>query len=266
MLLEPVKPLILGGKGSSPYDVGEVRFLLDQRLGNPAPLTEMQHFGRVDLSRYTHLLLSDGDYGDLSLTEEKRIARWVKDGGILITVGESANWAEDLCFESSKNDCDEDEAEEAKEPPPASRPYGDFDDDRAKQVIGGAIVSTLADLSHPLVFGYQRANLPLFRRGTAELQPSDNAYSTPVRYAQDPLLAGFIGEERLDAMRGAPALIAERQGDGMVVRFANNPLFRGFWRGTERLYINALYFGQVVKPTDLPEFEPVPKPEAPRHQ
>ena len=67
-------------------------------------------------------------------------------------------------------------------------------------------------------------------------------------------------------MRGAPALIAEKQGDGLVVRFANTPLFRGFWRGTERLYFNALYFGQVVKATRLPEFAPVPVPEAPRHQ
>jgi hypothetical protein len=48
------------------------------------------------------------------------------------------------------------------------------------------------------------------------------------------------------------------------VRFANNPLFRGFWRGTERLFINALYFGQVVEETKLPKIEPPPPPEEPR--
>jgi hypothetical protein len=35
--------------------------------------------------------------------------------------------------------------------------------------------------------------------------------------------------------------------------FANNPLFRGIWHGTERIYVNAVYFGQVIESTDLTE-------------
>jgi len=54
-------------------------------------------------------------------------------------------------------------------------------------------------------------------------------------------------------MSGQPAVIAERQGNGLVVRFANNPIFRGFWRGTERLWINSLYFGPLVRTTELPQ-------------
>ncbi len=85
------------------------------------------------------------------------------------------------------------------------------------------------------------------------LAASENAYSTPVRYTDSPLMAGFIGEQRLAEMSGQPAIIAERKGAGLVVRFANNPLFRGFWRGTERLFNNALYMGQVIETTNLPE-------------
>ena len=59
-------------------------------------------------------------------------------------------------------------------------------------------------------------------------------------------------------------MIAEKQGQGLIVKFANTPLFRGFWRGTEKLYINALYFGQVIEPTQLPEFSPKPQLEATR--
>ena len=75
-------------------------------------------------------------------------------------------------------------------------------------------------------------------------------------------LAG-IPSHRLIAL-GNLGLIAERQGDGLVVRFANTPLFRGFWRGTERLFVNALYFGQVIRDTELPEIAMPPKPEVPR--
>ena len=148
---------------------------------------------------------------------------------------------------------------------PRPRAYSDFEKDEAEQVIGGAIVNALLDLSHPLAFGFTRPELPLFRRGTVELRPSDNAYSTPVRYADEPLLAGFIGPGRLDSMRGAPAVIAEKRGRGLVVRFANTPLFRGFWRGTERLFLNALYFGQAIEATDLPELAP-PSPETLRRE
>ena len=38
----------------------------------------------------------------------------------------------------------------------------------------------------------------------------------------------------------------------MLMRFANNPLFRGFWKGTERLFINALYMGQMVEKPNYP--------------
>ena len=66
-------------------------------------------------------------------------------------------------------------------------------------------------------------------------------------------MAGFIGAEQQDNIRGQPAVIAERKGHGLVIRFANNPLFRGFWRGTERLFNNALYMSQVIENTDVPD-------------
>lgn len=266
VLVEPVNPLIVGGEGASAYDVGEIRFALDTRLGIAATLVEMQHFGTVDLNEYTHLLLADGKYSDIGPEQRERISQWVLDGGILVAAGRAAQWAEELCFESAEDDCAPAKSKTADTQTPASRQYADYDDDNARQVIGGAISAAVLDLSHPLGFGYQRPQLPVFRRGTVVLAASENAYSTPLRYTAEPLMAGFIGSERLNAMRGAPAAIAEKTGDGLVVRFANNPLFRGFWRGTERLFFNALYFGQIVKTTHLPEFAPVPVPEAPRHQ
>ena len=145
---------------------------------------------------------------------------------------------------------------------PAKAPaaYDNFAEDKAQSVIGGAIVSSVLDRSHPLTFGFPRPELPLLRKGTTLLRPSANPYASPVRYTASPLMAGFIGPEQLTHMSGQPALIAERKGRGLVVRFANNPIFRGFWRGTERLYINALYFGRVIEPTELPVIVPPARP------
>lgn len=264
-LLRPIKPLIVGGKGVSSYGTGEQWHLLDHRLKLPAPITEMENFADVVLQNYTHLLLASGSYSTLNNGQRERVERWIQDGGILLASGEAAAWAEGLCFKSDQQDCAASESSVDSSLALAPRAYSDFPSDKAQQVIGGAIVATVIDLSHPLAFGYRRPELPLFRRGTTELLPSTNAYSTPVRYTNDPLLAGFIGEERLNAIKGQSAVIAEKKGKGLVVRFANTPLFRGFWRGTERLFINALYFGQAVEQTDIPEFAAPPIPETPRH-
>jgi hypothetical protein len=263
-IVRPIRPLIVGGKGTSPYDVGEQWFLLDKRLKMATPIVEGHNLGTVDLQEYTHLLLADGDYGVLRNGVTSNIIRWIRDGGILITTGRAAAWAESLCFETERTDCAPAESDEKTADPVASKAYSDFSNDKAQQVIGGAITSTMLDLSHPLTFGYQRPELPFFRRGTTELTPSGNPYSTPVRYTNNPLMAGFIGEDRLEAIKGQPALIAEKKGKGMVVRFANNPLFRGFWRGTEKLFINALYFAQVVEQTEMPAIAKKAKQETAR--
>jgi hypothetical protein len=264
-ILRPVKPLLVGGPGTSTYDVGEQWFVLDQRLRIATPITDAPFFDKVNLQDYTHLLLADGSYDRLKNGMADAIAQWVRDGGILVAVGGAASWAEELCLVAKPNVCKKDSEEKPATTPVVPRAYADFDDDKAKQIIGGAIVSSLLDLSHPIAYGYQRVELPLFRRGTTELKPSENAYSTPVRYGDSPLMAGYIGSDRLAAIEGRPAVIAERLGKGLVIRFANNPVFRGFWRGTERLFVNALFFGQVIKPTEMPESVPQPKPETPRH-
>ena len=264
-VIEPIRPLLVGGQGLSAYGVGEQWHLLDKHLGIATPIVEPRRLGDANLSAYTHLLLASGDLNTLDDIVRAKIVPWVRQGGTLVTIGRAATWAESLCFEEDPALCGPSEAggtsptPEASQGQPRPRAYADFEKDQAELVIGGAIVSALLDLSHPLAFGYTRPELPLFRRGTVELLPSDNPYSTPVRYADEPLLAGYIGPERLKTMPGGPAVVAEKQGQGLVVRFANRPLFRGFWRGTERLYINALYFGQAVEPTELPELTPPPQ-------
>jgi hypothetical protein len=250
--IKPVQPLLVVGDGVSAYDAGEAWHHFDLHLGKAPVMVEADRLGRIRLADYTHLVLVDGNYSDLGKSQKERISAWVREGGIVVSTGRASTWVESLCFSSRNEDCDEDD-DDTDSPTPEDRPYAGFADDASQKVIGGAIVASRLDLTHPLAYGYRRADLPLFRRGTTLIEASDNAYSTPARYASEPLLAGFIGAGRLDEIRGQPAIIAERQGAGLVVRFANNPLFRGFWRGTERLFDNALYFGQMVDATNIPD-------------
>ncbi len=251
-LIEAVKPLLVVGEGVSPYGAGHAWHHFEQRLGFAPMMVEIHRLSRIQLSNYTHLVMTDGNYSAIGTKLKKAISDWVLAGGILITAQKASTWAESICFSGKPEGC-KNEIESDDDEAITDRPYASYQNDRAQKIIGGAIVSTSIDLTHPITFGYQRPNLPVFRRGTTLLKASDNPYSTPVPYSETLLLAGFIGEQRKADMSGQPAVIAERKGASLVVRFANNPLFRGFWRGTERLFNNALYMGQVITTTELPE-------------
>ena len=246
-----MKPLLIVGRGTRSYDAGEAWFQLDQRLGVSPVMVDMSRLKSIDLHDYTHLLMVEGRYADIGKKLKKDITTWVSNGGILVTTQSAATWAESLCFET--DGCNGEKADtEATSEQAEPMAYAEYDDQRAQRTIGGAIVGANLDMTHPIAFGYNK-QMPLFRRGSTLLTPSENSFTTPVRYTGKPLLSGYIGGQLLAEMAGQPAVIAERHGKGLVVRFANNPIFRGFWRGTERLWVNSLYFGPLVRTTELPE-------------
>ncbi len=42
-------------------------------------------------------------------------------------------------------------------------------------------------------------------------------------------------------------MLADRLGRGSVVLLIDNVNFRGYWRGTNRLFLNALFFGNHIQ-------------------
>ncbi len=245
------KPLLIAGRGARSYDTGEAWFQLDQNLGVATVMVDISRLKSVDLNNYTHLLMVEGRYTNIGNAQKQRITSWINDGGVLVAAQGAAIWSESLCFNAKG--CDKKDSSDAPDKKPAkAMAYADFDDQKAQRTIGGAIVKAIVDPTHPIAYGYNK-EMPLFRRGSTLLKSSENPFTTPVRYAPEPLVSGYISGQRLTEISEQPAVIAERHGKGLVVRFANNPVFRGFWRGTERLWVNALYFGPVVRTTELPQ-------------
>ena len=62
------------------------------------------------------------------------------------------------------------------------------------------------------------------------------------KYSDDPLLSGYISEERLEQIPGSAAIVAQRSGAGRIVSFMDNPNFRAFWYGSSRIFMNAVFF------------------------
>ena len=89
--------------------------------------------------------------------------------------------------------------------------------------------------------------IPVFRNNRVFLEPSGNAYSTPVIYDDEPLLSGYVSEENLELLAGSASTVVARRGNGRAVLIAENPNFRAFWHGTNRLFINAVFFGSLIR-------------------
>ena len=47
-------------------------------------------------------------------------------------------------------------------------------------------------------------------------------------------------------VRNTPGAIISSRGEGRVVSFADNPKFRGFWYGSSKLCLNAIFFGPTI--------------------
>src|SRR5690606_32375993 len=96
-------------------------------------------------------------------------------------------------------------------------------------------------------FGYQRRTLPVWRDHSIFFEPSDNAFSTVVQLTDDPHLSGYISDANLERLRNSPSLIVDQLGSGSVILQLDNTNFRGYWYGTNRLLLNASFFGRHVR-------------------
>ena len=126
------------------------------------------------------------------------------------------------------------------------RPYHMASRDNGGSVLGGAIFETTVDLSHPLLYGYRRPNLSVFRRGTLFLEPSKNLYATPILYSNDPLQSGYINKKNLATIKNTASIVVSGSGRGRVIFMADNTNFRAFWYGTNKILANAIFFGHTI--------------------
>ncbi len=233
------KLAMLIDKGVSAYEAGEVWHLLDQRYDMQLTMISTEIVGRIKIDKYNVLILPGGSYSSLNSTAQDRIKNWVKNGGTIIA------WREALRLLSKLQIADVKFKKVAKDSTKVIS-YADRSKARGAQVIGGAIFNMEIDNTHPLAYGYYQNTLPVFKKGTIFLEPAKRNISNPFLYAENPLLSGYVSKENLKQISGSPAVSISSFGEGKVIAFTDNHNFRAFWYGTNRLFINSLFFGDQI--------------------
>jgi len=255
-VLDAPRPILLTGDAVSSYGAGYVWHWFDTILDQPLTRIDADALPS-DLGDYTHIIMPPGAWGSLGDTFAATLTGFVEQGGQLVALGGSAEWVESLdlgwSFEEADTEAETGADTDAEAGATESARYADFESDFARTLIGGSALAMTLDTTHPLGYGYDEDQVTVFRQGSHLLRTTGNRYATPGRYAGEPLVAGYLSEPVSEKLAGTAALAADRHGRGLVVRIADDYLFRGYWVGTERLFANALFFGQLVESTRMPD-------------
>ena len=231
------KVAMLVGNGINVSDPGEIWHLFDQRYDMHVTKLDMIYFNRIDISKYSVLIAPNSR--DLDKKSIEKLKKWVRDGGTLIGYRSAAKWLNtnkfiNIEFESANFETIKDVSFEAKSLK------------RGAQVIGGAIFEANIDRSHPINFGYKNDKIALFRNTTLFMKADKKSYNNPIQYSNNPLLSGYISKENAKVIKNTVPFKVQRMGMGRVIVFTDNTNFRAFWFGTNKLLMNAIFFGDKM--------------------
>jgi hypothetical protein len=242
VLLKPVKVLMLGGKEISQYEAGEIRFYLDKTLNIPLTIVEQARFNKLDISNYSHVVLVDGNYNSMPASVSHKLTAWAKQGGVIFAQKRAAKWLSDKDILQA-DFISEKQIDQLFDTSELS--YQDKDALAGRKRIAGAIYQVHLDTSHPLAYGYNEKELPLFRNSTLIMEMPSKPFITVAQYSPSPLLSGYTDRNLVNSIANNAALIGHDLGLGKVIATSDNLVFRGYWHGTAKLLANSLFFAHA---------------------
>ncbi|TVZ51633.1 M14 family zinc carboxypeptidase [Dokdonia sp. Hel_I_53] len=236
--LKPSKVAVIVGEGINPYDAGEIWHLFDTRYKMRITKLDTKDLGRTDLTKYTDIILPNVWGNAINKSNIKKLKDWTRGGGTLIGYRNVAKWFEtnkllDIKFVKTEN-------------PAKGVSFEQRSDFNGAQVIGGAIFEAKQDRSHPINFGYTGDRISLFRNTTIFIEADSTSYKNPIKYTKSPLQSGYISKINLKAIPETRPFVHQNLGRGDVIIFTDNTNFRAFWYGTNKLLMNAIFFGEEM--------------------
>ncbi len=221
-------------RGASFGTAGEFWHLFDSRLGIPVSLIEAEAVR--DLSLYNVLVVT-GNISFSKATKERLQAWSSRPGNTLIAVGNAYRSLNNL--EVSQIKSVEREREVFTR---ADGTYEASQGQRASARVNGVILEAALDSTHPLAYGIIRFVVPLFKNRDMVLAEPRSRFGVPLRYTDQPLLSGYLQDRYLSNYSHTPAVLAARG----VVYFADDPAFRAYWHGSTRLFLNSIFYRELL--------------------
>ena len=235
IVLQKPSVVMITGDGANSSDAGEIWHMLDTRFGIPVTMITAARFGMADLDRYNILIITGSP--DISPAGLENIRTWNRSGGTIIGYESGNSWL-------SRNKFAEIDFVPEAGGGKKDGIYLNRTADRQTTQIPGSIFKTKLDLTHPLCYGYTRDILPVFKSTATAVRKDINIYNNPIQYTSDPLLSGFCTAGNLDRIKGTS--FASVHGS-RIISLYDNTNFRAAWYGTNKIFLNAIFFGQIIR-------------------
>lgn len=224
--------IVAGGR-----DTGTPWYILNYRMQMTPTILDDATLSQQDLSKYNVIIITSA-LRDKKASE--KIAEWVRNGGELITFGDAYKTANDNKLSDIKTKTLE---------KPDSTTYINYADRRDRfsmYEIPGTTLQVQMDYTHPLCWGYSTP-MPLMKHTKLVFEQPKEINNAPVWFdKKDPLLSGYLRDAHKKPLTGAPEVIVNKAGKGIVISFADDINFRSTWYASTRMFLNAILFGDKI--------------------
>ena len=270
--LKDIKIALMGDNPFSSSNFGAIRYLFEKVHGFKYSAVRASGFSRFPLEKYNVLILPDSWGGGFADTIGKRgiekLKDWVSGGGVVIAIGSSIDFLshKDVGLTPAQK-YSQTRKELGDVPDIEGKPEDDSKDKKAENKdkpknggekkweveklfsVPGAILRAKLDDRSYLNWGYSRDFTPVLVNGRNCYVPlSDDQGLTSARYAAEKelLISGHIWPESKSLLPGNAYAWFKRHGGGLVVCFAEDPVFRASYDGLERMFFNAILFSSYL--------------------
>jgi hypothetical protein len=269
------KPKIIVATNSpvSTESFGAIWSMFDQEYGIDFIPMKVQQIRNTDLHDYTAIIFpddnSDGS-GYKNLLDSgavQKIKTWIAGGGTFIGIEGGAAFASGSVgkiagVKIKEKKKDDEKKKEEKKDSGAKKEEKLSDEELEKRMtvaekerknrldeIPGTMMRVKLDGSHPLGFGYD-GTVAVFKTTKTMFELSDRGYNVGM-YTKSPRLSGYISSENEKLLEETPFLVHEQLGSGNIILFTDDPNFRLFWDGLNRLFLNSVLLMPSIRNVSL---------------
>ena len=236
-------PLLVVGTGTTANDAGAIWHFLDTQMAQSATLIDTAQFSEAKLDDFSCVLMPSGTYSTWSDRQVLQLKEYVRNGGTLVAIGKAIPWLQqkEIIAQSSKRSVSSDS--EKGNGSTVTR-FADAADAKALETIAGAFFMTRIDSTHPMGFGFPDEDVPVFRDSEDRFDIPSNPYQLVAKYSS--VISGYVSNANRSRLMSSAAVWVHATGKGRVILIADNPVFRGYVRSSERFLTNALLLGPIV--------------------
>lgn len=243
---------------TSSLSAGSTRYVIERQFNYPLTAIRSNQLATANLSHYQVLILPSGDYSQaLGATGVENIKQWVKQGGVLLTLGTATRFAaqaEVNLLDVKREDAYKAEAAPATEDEKstvaaqllksrAELLRASENQQESPDYVAGVLANVEVDQEHWLTAGVNP---------TLVAMVAGNSIYTPIKLGsgknlawfadeKNVLASGYLWQESKQQLAYKPFLIHQPSGKGMVIAFTQDPSSRAYLDGLNVLLMNSIF-------------------------